>query len=346
MSKVTEILFYGTVATPTNRILPTPPSSSPENPYGEEGQLPELKVHALPLSSGLLNHAALQNRPSDFQSHLDTHPQFISNSNTTGDTTPTSPKRARDVFDEAAHRRKKARAKGGEGVAAAAARAQDIQKPYIHRRSLSIETKGIPLPGSRPSSAQGAQPSPRILSRSPSISSDTRPLSRKGTADGPSKRSHLSQVATVPIHPEEPTIESRNKEALSRVVMAAMRMHGLQQRKKPKSRRSSLAPGPEQDQPTEETTVEEASKDEEYKLIYHQTYKGAALALVICARPELQTQETLTVIAEETHGNETFTHPARPARRCRRKIARHILHGSARATTSQRYLGRPLGYAR
>lgn len=96
--------------------------------------------------------------------------------------------------------------------------------------------------------------------------------------------------------------------------MAAMRMHGLQQRKKPKSRRSSLAPGLEQDQPAEEITAEEASKDEEYKLIYHQTYKGAALALVIRASPGPQQHEMLTLNAEETHGHEAFTHTTRPAR--------------------------------
>jgi hypothetical protein len=58
-------------------------------------------------------------------------------------------------------------------------------------------------------------------------------------------------------------------------------MHGLQQRKKSKSQRGSLAPGVEsQEQMSEEVAAEEAAKDEEYKLIYHQTYKGAALALV------------------------------------------------------------------
>jgi hypothetical protein len=91
----------------------------------------------------------------------------------------------------------------------------------------------------------------------------------------------LSQVATVPIQPEEPTVETRNKEALSKVVMAAMRMHGLQQRKKNRSRRGSIAPGAEDPGPiSEEFAAEEAAKDEEYKLIYHQTYKGAALAFV------------------------------------------------------------------
>jgi hypothetical protein len=85
----------------------------------------------------------------------------------------------------------------------------------------------------------------------------------------------------VSLQPEEPTTESRNKEALSRVVMAAMRMHGMQQRKKNRSRRASVAPGVEDSQePIAKTAAEEAVKDEEYKLMYHQTYKGAAFAFV------------------------------------------------------------------
>jgi hypothetical protein len=56
-------------------------------------------------------------------------------------------------------------------------------------------------------------------------------------------------------------------------------MHGLQQRKKSRSRRSSVAPGVETEQLSAEAVAEEAAKDEEYKLVYHQTYKGAALAL-------------------------------------------------------------------
>jgi hypothetical protein len=62
--------------------------------------------------------------------------------------------------------------------------------------------------------------------------------------------------------------------------MAAMRMHGLQQRKQNRSRRASAAPGLEESQQLSEVAAaEEATKDDEYKLIYHQTYKGAAFAL-------------------------------------------------------------------
>lgn len=285
--RITEILFYGTIAAAAQGALPTPPSSSPDMPHTQPEQLPELKVHALPLSSDHLYQDTLSGIPplspalgaTEFRCEVDARflPPLQAPQNA-----PDSPKRKRDIFDEAAKARKKARDKGGEGVSAAAAKTHEVQHAIGHRKSLSIDTKTVPFPDSRPNSAHGAlaRPPSRPLSRSSSISSDTRPLSRKGALEGHSKRSTLSQVATIPLQPEEPTIETRNKEALSRVVMAAMRMHGLQQRKRSKSRRNSVAPGVEMEQVSEEAVAEEAAKDEEYKLIYHQTYKGAALALV------------------------------------------------------------------
>ncbi|KAF2250688.1 hypothetical protein BU26DRAFT_591606, partial [Trematosphaeria pertusa] len=285
--KVTEILFYATIAVPAQAGLPTPPSSSPDLPHVRSESLPELRVHALPLSFDLLYKSSLSHISplppalSAAEPSIDVEPQFLPPLHTT-DHRPASPKRKRDIFDEATLARKKARGKGGEGVAAAAAKAHESQRPFPHRKSLSIDTKAAPFPDSRPNSANGVltRPPPRQLSRSPSISSDIRPLSRKGTVDGHAKRSALSQVATVPLQPEKPTVETRNKEALSRVVMAAMRMHGLQQRKKNKSRRGSVAPGGDAaDQLSEEAAADELAKDDEYKLIYYQTYKGAALAL-------------------------------------------------------------------
>jgi hypothetical protein len=76
-------------------------------------------------------------------------------------------------------------------------------------------------------------------------------------------------------------MESRNKDALSKVVMAAMRLHGLQQRKKSRLRRASTAlDAGEFQQSNAEEDAEEVARDEEYKLVYHQTYKGAAFAFV------------------------------------------------------------------
>ncbi|KAF2797448.1 hypothetical protein K505DRAFT_235476 [Melanomma pulvis-pyrius CBS 109.77] len=278
--RITELLFYGTVAAPAKGVLPTPPSSSPDLPHIQPGDLPELRVHALPLSSDLLYRANLPEFPP--LSPAQSGAQFLPSLHSSDSTVPRSPKRKRDIFDEATQLQRKARRQGGEGVAAAAGKGRDSQPAIAHRKSLSVDTKIAPLSDTRPPSANGILPRPpsRQLSRSPSVSSDIRPLSRKGLPDGHAKRSGLSQVATVSLQSEEPTTETRNKEAITRVVMAAMRMYGLQQRKKNKSRQGSVAPGVDvSKQLSVGEAAEDTAKDEEFKLIYHQTYKGAVLAL-------------------------------------------------------------------
>ena len=276
--RITEILFYGTVALPSTSpaSLLTPPSSSPRLAEDQPETLPKLHVYALPFSSDLLyTQPALQEAPpsprrTTPERNIDPEPHFLP---ATRISAPkfSSPKQKRDIFEEATQARKKARAIDGE---------VSQQHSSAHRKSLSIDTKAMYSYDSRPKSANGL-PQSRHLSRSPSISFDIRPLSRKGTSDTNARRSTLSQVATVPLRPEEPTLESRNKEALSRVVMAAMRMQGLQQRKKSKSRRGSAATDAEdQARLGEETAAEEAAKEEEYKQIYHQTYEAAIFTLV------------------------------------------------------------------
>jgi len=63
-------------------------------------------------------------------------------------------------------------------------------------------------------------------------------------------------------------------------VMTCMRAHGLEQSES-KQRRKSLAPGaasPTMDTFPTVTASDDAAKDEEYKLIYHQVYKGVCFA--------------------------------------------------------------------
>ena len=258
--RITEILFYGTVAPPPAGILPAP-LTSPHLHNGQVEQLPELRVHALPLSSHLLHDQdarPLTNDEAQFLPPLQ-RPQPA----------PTSPGRKRDIFDDATIASRKARGRGGKGVAAAAARTLDSQQAFDPRKSLLSNDDVASRPSARPAS------------RSPSVSSDTRPMSRRGGSEAHIRRSNLSQVASPAAQSEEQTTESRNKEALSKVVMAAMRMHGLQQRKKTKPGQAVIRTGPEESQPLHEATpTDSIIKDDEYKLIYHQTFKGAVLALV------------------------------------------------------------------
>ncbi|KAK5109260.1 hypothetical protein LTR62_007242 [Meristemomyces frigidus] len=175
-----------------------------------------------------------------------------------------------DTFDEANERRKKARYKGGEGVAAAAAVKQEYTVPSLtHRRSISGNDSQLNTQPHRP------------LSRSPSLSS-----SRPSTARPPSevpRKSNLSRVQsiTVPPEPEDSnTQEPKNKEIISRVVLAGMRLYGLSQSKRRiKPRSSSTVAFPSHNLTSDEAQNAEAlHQDEEYKLLYHQLYKSTCFA--------------------------------------------------------------------
>lgn len=72
-------------------------------------------------------------------------------------------------------------------------------------------------------------------------------------------------------------MESKNKDLVSRMVMAGMRVHGLSQSKSRKPRPGSVAPS--QDVDTNDKDIEmDRKNDEEFKLIYHQAFKGTCFA--------------------------------------------------------------------
>ncbi|KAK4550813.1 hypothetical protein LTR36_000393 [Oleoguttula mirabilis] len=173
-------------------------------------------------------------------------------------------KTVNETFDEAAERRKKARRKGGEGVSAAAASKTDGVLPGLkHRRSASgAGTHNVPL-------------QTRPLSRSPSVAS-SRPTTARAPSEAP-KRSSLSRVQSIPCIPEDDSIETKNKDIISRIVMAGMRLYGVSQTKARKSRASSTVASPAIEVTFEQREAERL-KDEEYKLTYHQVFKGTCFA--------------------------------------------------------------------
>jgi hypothetical protein len=289
---VTEILFYGVVDRPRFQASPpTPPASSPHaSAINASASIVDelgIRVQAIPLSSDFLTHipsppvSPTKSAARDYARFLPS----IEDLKSTAEKVEAKRKRVFDVFDEAEESRRKARRKGGQGVAAAASRLDEIntlvgqkkvkasvevQRPADSKatgKRVESQASRSKLGESRPGSPVEGPPR-RPLSRSPSIS-----LSRKGTLDG-SKRSSLSHITSVS---ETGTIEGRNKETISRFVMAGMRLYGLQQRKKSgHSRRDSQ----NLTNAVVSTTTADAANDEEYKLIYHQTYKGVVFAFV------------------------------------------------------------------
>jgi len=296
-----QILFYAIVDHSQDRKpSPTPPRSSSNGNSINPSELlstkaPVIRVQALPLHSDFLSF--LPSPPQSPATNAVNNVRFlpsIEEMRTEAIATEKKRKRVDEVFNSAAQEQKKARRKGYEGIAAATSNHINIttlvgqKKPKAPQYQRPDEAK-CPR---RPSISQAPNPkndasaiaSPilnaRPHSRSPSFSSDTRPPSRRGLLDNNAKRSSLSRVTSLS---ESSTVEDRNKEMISRLVMASMRLYGMQRKKPGHSRKTSeiithsnaLSSGVSADASREET-----AKDDEYKLMYHQTYKAAVFAFV------------------------------------------------------------------
>lgn len=271
-NNVTEILIYAAIPNEQDRpgTLSTPPDSSSgageKSGVGDRyGATREIRIYALPLASQ-------KNEQFDRIQVLDPQPLHNGNDDgkacflpAAGEDIPTlagsSWERSRlsNLFNEARDHRKRLIRHGGGGVSKVMAR---IDGPGLYR-SASAETRStIPADLLTDISLKGA---PReSLSRASSISSfrsvePTRPPSRRDSLIN-GKRSSLHLVESITPAGEVADgnmIEQQNKAALSRIVMTGMRIYGLQQKK-----------GREASRPPDD--------DDEYKLIYHQTFKGAS----------------------------------------------------------------------
>lgn len=263
--RVTEVMMYASRTVKEPASPPTPPPASPDLDVDGSAATPTLEIFALPLSSDLLQSAEEVEPPlppSPAATDEDVNAVFLPQKHSADgaeviNEPPVRKRRsAADAFDEASERRKKARRRGGEGVIAAAASKTDIQIPSLkHRRSVSA-TQAVPL-------------QTRPLSRSPSVAS-SRPPTAVAQAG---KRSTLSQVQNTM---EPNAIETKNKDFISRIVMAGMRLHGLSP-SKTRAKAESAAASPAVENSFNELEAER-KKDEEFKLVYHQSYKGACFA--------------------------------------------------------------------
>lgn len=268
--RATEILFYASRNRLHVQAPPTPPHSSPLPVSHDESDEFRLEVRALLLSSDLPEQCRPgEDTPPCSPQRESCEAVFVPNLvESLGEVINEPPvrkrKTANEAFDEANERRRKARRKGGEGVAAAAASKADKQMPSLqHRRSGSA--------------SQGVLFQTRALSRSPSVVS-----SRPTTANRPSGLLKVEDSASLP---DESSIERKNKDIISRVVMTGMRLHGLTQSKRRNANDIETAASPGVSQDTQATDAHRQS-DDEYKIIYHQVFKGTCVAFRASIRQE------------------------------------------------------------
>lgn len=260
----TEILFYATHALRHNRRTTpaTPPPSSPTR--DEEDSASEWRFCAVYLSSDLLHaqSAVIPHlSPSSHDSGVFLAPHFPQQE--VVHEPPVKRMRVATVtLDEAVERRKsigKAKSRTNQPI--------DPGPQDTERRSFSGQT----LP-----------PQTRPLSRSPSVSS-IRPASVRGMVAEGSKRSALSNVqihsgchrAADKWDPVCAGLEQKNKDMLSRLVIAGMRLYGFSQ---PKSQRRSCANSPHPDSPMLQDSSD-AERHEAFKLLYHQVYRSTCFVL-------------------------------------------------------------------
>ena len=277
--RITELLLYATLSLEDGQSregILTPPRLSSPVPEHPQFQAGTTRIYALPLSSELSHNSAIRLPPSPPPEDLeDGQGRFFPPVDFASISQSRKRQRLDSLFDGVVQQNKRARRHGGETVSKAMA--------SIECRPVS---RGAKTPTEAPTQPEmlarkRSNPPNPSLSRAHSIGSlrdiqDARPLSRNGPL-ALTKRSSLHRVASTSILSSSPLLpepisglEQQNKATLSRIIMAGMRMYGLQQRKKVERSRmgSENAPtGPEDPIQLEE---------DEYKLVYHQTYKAAA----------------------------------------------------------------------
>lgn len=254
-----EILFYAARKNVTQDIsLPSDNEASSADP--------ELGLYALPLSSDLLLFNDTDITPP-------TSPVLgTSNPNTIDGRfiprpwdAPTLRQRRKTALDStfsaATDRRK--RHSGASVAAAAAAQNSPSLLPSLPRLKSEASRGAVPL-------------LTRPKSRSPSIAS----LRRDPTVPETKRvASGLSRATPAPVSSPQPSTEQeilqqKNKDMVSKVVLAGLRVWGFTASKRKKRVSTSAVTEIQQTA----MDPDEEAKDEEYKLLYHHVYKTACFS--------------------------------------------------------------------
>ncbi|KAL9078329.1 MAG: hypothetical protein Q9157_002760 [Trypethelium eluteriae] len=293
--RTTEIVFYLSQPIADAERFP---ESLPQTGHPFRARFGEYCVHALPLSSDLLK--AIQYRALDpplpevpTKEEADTSddtdeqiegqflvPVFDSEHSDQA----LKRKRTASLFEEATERRRKANRHGGESIALAASK--HSQQDSTLQSTPSTESQVQDRNESTPTAvSNGAMRPPLGHSRTRSTS----------IPNASARASHL------PVMPDAAIVslmEERNKETISRVIMAGLRLYGLSSRsRKPDSRRQSAGLETQPVQGKDSTSM--PSEADTYKLVYHQAYKGAVFAFRQHMRDELlhvQTEKVREVV--------------------------------------------------
>ena len=290
--KMTELLLYACAKGWLSTIPTPPPSSSPGLPSSTPNGDQVVKVFALPLNSNILRY------PTQM-SGLATPPveaSFLPYYSTQAHAEVQAPQKRQSLsslFDDATQKRRKLKGRGGESISQAMA-------------NIESHSRGAPTQEVRKEESRAAVPSlkdqstRKRLSRASTIASfpcsgDVASASHRALANG--KRSSLHRVKSALSPRDSPALSDldgghsqQNKAALAKVIMAGMRLHGLQQRKRPVQ---------DERPQTANSAVDQNDVNDEYKLVYHQVFKAATFALRRHLSERLVTQEVMREVVDQ-----------------------------------------------
>ncbi|KAL8705105.1 MAG: hypothetical protein Q9225_008046, partial [Loekoesia sp. 1 TL-2023] len=290
--RITEVLLYAaTTLRPSQQgyAPPSPPaSSSPSSEHRLDRAAPTVRMHALPLSSEIfkvLNHA-----PTTIHSFANSTnegfyfpPSLPDPPSRTDEVQARKRPKLETLFQDATQNRRIQKKKGGEGAAKAMAGRDD--------KTTASALPSLALPGQiqakdKASLVQAprnpllrASTTGSITSLRSTTPSNARPQSSHRPTLTHGQRSSLHRVesalspsvdGTISPIPEDSNnnIEQQNKNSLSRIIMAGMRMYGFQpQRKKSVGSVTQVL--------STDASVTAAGQDE-YKAVYHQTFKATS----------------------------------------------------------------------
>ncbi|GIC88533.1 uncharacterized protein Aud_004928 [Aspergillus udagawae] len=299
----TDLLVHGVLSSAALvERPPTPPISSSPGPYeyASHVQKQELRIYATPLSSSLITKSqALCSPPRD--------PDGLASDGRFAEFLPDirspSPKRKRvaTLFETAAQHHKKVRQKGGEAVSQLMASSLSHCSQHLQTFRIKRESEEPSLPLLEKIAFQ--------RSRSLSIGANLHPLKpsdlRNEQSRPSSRRSHFTSRKSTPnpvesnfrrelstalpssddkLEPSETpkdaeTIISENKNTITRTILTCMRLYGFNRSSRPTSTAKNGTGTNSDMNLSTEVGATSTTDEDEFKSMYHATYRASTFAL-------------------------------------------------------------------
>lgn len=313
---ITEFLIYAAVLKSTDApsYLPSPPaSSSPLRTNGSDesshGALVQnIRIRAVPLAStayqgDYVDHSIKPNTNHDSKNDEAYFFPTIPRPTPAVPNSPLKRQRLLHLFEDATYQRKQLRRRGGEGVSKAMAR---LDSPTLHLESQRASNVEGPTPDSQVHLNARKKFREKGLSRSSSTPSTSQidpswlnsmtlhnGIDIQSSVRGGESVGALEQIPTIPT--DINSFEDQNKSALTRIIMAGMRIYGLQQRRKSVKLQTDFELGADSTSTDKSVT----RGDDEYKMVYHQTLKAATFTFRNQMSKEIINQATMGDVVDQ-----------------------------------------------